>query len=241
MNPATYNLLESVVTATLYIADSTLTKDRADSLRQDLTGKLTSLKVVMQREEGEAIVQTMAQTVLAMANYLSGKPVQVGGPSVQKKHLLSAMKGLRERVKAQQVDATLHPTGRCTCAGEGECEWCQSHCLECGMALRDDECPNCSDKPDPMDEPCPYCGEAGMYCTCKGDSEDVVEKAPEVETDNEEVRALAAGLDPGKWRLVRDPAGDPVAALYFNGRSDSLALEQVEELEEAILEIVRRW
>ncbi len=36
-------------------------------------------------------------------------------------------------VDGQEVpDEALHPDGRCTCAGEGECEWCTIHCLHCG-------------------------------------------------------------------------------------------------------------
>ena len=35
----------------------------------------------------------------------------------------------------------LHPTGRCTCGGEGDCEWCMSHCLYCGSSTwPHDEC-----------------------------------------------------------------------------------------------------
>lgn len=29
-------------------------------------------------------------------------------------------------------DDPLHPTGRCTCGGEGRCEWCQKICQTCG-------------------------------------------------------------------------------------------------------------
>ena len=29
----------------------------------------------------------------------------------------------------------LHPTGRCTCGGEGSCEWCLSHCIYCGSTV----------------------------------------------------------------------------------------------------------
>ncbi len=34
------------------------------------------------------------------------------------------------------VEATLHPTGRCTCGGEGRCPWCLSHCDHCGAGKR---------------------------------------------------------------------------------------------------------
>ncbi len=29
----------------------------------------------------------------------------------------------------------LHPTGRCTCGGEGQCDWCMSHCIYCGSSV----------------------------------------------------------------------------------------------------------
>lgn len=36
--------------------------------------------------------------------------------------------------EGQRVDITplLHPSGACTCAHEGQCEWCHKHCLHCG-------------------------------------------------------------------------------------------------------------
>lgn len=34
-------------------------------------------------------------------------------------------------VAAQEGDP-LHPSGRCTCGGEGSCDWCMTHCLHCG-------------------------------------------------------------------------------------------------------------
>ncbi|WP_304504107.1 hypothetical protein [Corallococcus sp. EGB] len=36
------------------------------------------------------------------------------------------------RLVASEVDAMLHPSGRCTCAGEGQCEWCRARCDACG-------------------------------------------------------------------------------------------------------------
>lgn len=29
----------------------------------------------------------------------------------------------------------MHPDGRCTCSGEGRCEWCRTHCLWCGVKI----------------------------------------------------------------------------------------------------------
>jgi hypothetical protein len=73
-------------------------------------------------------------------------------------------------------DDELHPSGKCTCAGEGECMWCQTHCLHCG-ATPDQHgpgsthyfAPHGGEVVDPRDEPCSKCGEAGMYCTCDGE------------------------------------------------------------------------
>lgn len=30
------------------------------------------------------------------------------------------------------MEDPLHPLGRCTCGGEGRCEWCQRRCPDCG-------------------------------------------------------------------------------------------------------------
>ena len=42
----------------------------------------------------------------------------------------------RQRDAAQGADP-LHPDGRCTCGGGGggSCEWCRSHCVDCGVRL----------------------------------------------------------------------------------------------------------
>lgn len=34
-------------------------------------------------------------------------------------------------VVVEEVDP-LHPDGKCTCAGEGTCDWCRTHCIHCG-------------------------------------------------------------------------------------------------------------
>ncbi len=35
----------------------------------------------------------------------------------------------------------LHPTGSCTCGGEGSCEWCQGICARCGGTGREPTVP----------------------------------------------------------------------------------------------------
>ncbi len=41
-------------------------------------------------------------------------------------------------------DSAMHPTGACTCGGEGECEWCEDHCISCGSELSGEPCRPCS-------------------------------------------------------------------------------------------------
>lgn len=37
------------------------------------------------------------------------------------------------------AESSLHPTGRCTCGGEGRCAWCQEICRECMGSCVGDE------------------------------------------------------------------------------------------------------
>lgn len=46
----------------------------------------------------------------------------------------AAHRSLR-RVHGFSGEDQLHPSGRCTCAGEGECEWCRTHCAHCGATV----------------------------------------------------------------------------------------------------------
>jgi len=234
MNPATYNLLEGIVRAITTVAEASLPKEAIAESRSDLHGKLMSVKNEMRREDGEDIVQATAKAALALARYTLSFKVDMDSERVQKKHLLSVVKELTNRSERRHAltEATLHPTGHCTCEGqltngqpEGECEWCREHCVECGMELD-------------MDRHCPNCYEDG-----KALAEEVLpdlgdEQAPEEPVIDEYVDA---GLDSTKWRLINDTAGNPVAALWFNGQKDSLTQEQVEDLEEAISEVVRQW
>jgi len=280
MSPAAFNLLEAIVRTTIMIADNTLTKDRAETIRSDLTGKLTSLKVVMQHEKEESLLQPMAQVVLALGKHVLGRPVKISDGDVSQKDLLGIVNDLTRRSEEARriADQALHPTGRCTCAGEGTCEWCQTHCVHCGSALQDvrelgyGTCPHC-------DEPCGLCGasrleheenkasashqwiakreivEKALCPTCGSSDVDIdvgrcrccgylldglSQQAPEEpvieDKTNEDI-----GLDPDRWKLITDMAGNPSVALYFNGGKDSLSQEQVEEIEEALLPIIQGW
>jgi chromosome segregation ATPase len=45
---------------------------------------------------------------------------------------------VRAWLEEQRLEAaSLHPDGKCTCGGEGTCEWCQKHCLQCGQPKGD--------------------------------------------------------------------------------------------------------
>ena len=45
---------------------------------------------------------------------------------------LNAEESARLRALAEAQGHILHPFGRCTCAGEGTCEWCRLPCKSCG-------------------------------------------------------------------------------------------------------------
>jgi hypothetical protein len=197
MSPAAYNLLEAIVRTTITIADNTLTKDRADAIRTDLTGKLTSLKVVMQHEKDESLLQPMAQVILALGKHVLGRPVKVSDGDVSQKDLLGIMQDLQRRseVRSEAVERLMCPT-----CGSGDLDTDFGRCRCCGFIL--------DGRPEPVIE----------------------------DRTNEDI-----GLDSSRWKLLTDSAGYPVLALYFNGRKDSLSQEQVEEIEETVLPIIRRW
>jgi hypothetical protein len=43
-------------------------------------------------------------------------------------------------VRRRRADELLHPTGRCTCGGEGECVWCLKPCPGCGEKYIECQC-----------------------------------------------------------------------------------------------------
>ena len=43
----------------------------------------------------------------------------------------------------------LHPFGRCTCAGEGRCAWCQIECVHGKKSS--DYCASCADEADALE------------------------------------------------------------------------------------------
>lgn len=52
---------------------------------------------------------------------------------VDEKACIARARAEYRRSLLRAADA-LHPTGRCTCGGQGECEWCMSHCVHCGSS-----------------------------------------------------------------------------------------------------------
>jgi hypothetical protein len=142
----------------------------------------------------------MAGVVVALSKFVLGRKPVVDEPGrLQRKHLRSALKGLEKRYKDRQemTDATLHPSGRCTCAGEGSCEWCKTHCIECGMERDGDGlCPHCDDAAR-----CAGCARAEQFCECE-----VAPEEPSVDYER-------VGLDPEKWNPVIADNGEVIAAL----------------------------
>ena len=228
MNPATYNLLEGIVRATIQIGETALQRNACDSLRSDLTEKLLSLKVVMRHEDEESLIQAMAQTVLALAKHTLGHPVKNSDGDVNKHDLLGVARELESRSDqaSEQIDPRDEP---CPTCGEARmyCT-CDEHtpCAICGGTRREHE--------------------EAEYSTHRWvDPKNTAGKAPEM-SPGEVTLALYAeydelGLDHRQWKLINDEAGNPSVALYFNGRKDSLSQEQVEQLEEAIRPIIEGW
>ena len=219
MTPVTYNLLEAIVHALMKVADATL--EDASELRQDLTQRITAAKVAMQRDQAEDIVQDMAGVVVALSKFVLGRKPVVDEPGrLQRKHLRSALKGLEKCYKDRQemTDATLHPSGRCTCAGEGSCEWCKTHCVHCG-AEAEQHGPGSTHYFEPHGEghePDPE------VAKLEGETEELSEPEHEVvhggelrekEPEEPSVDYERVGLDPEKWNPVIADNGEVIAAL----------------------------
>jgi len=212
MNPATFNLLDGIVRATIKIADAALSTDESADIRTELTGQLASLKVVSHHEEGEDIVQAMARAVLALATHVLGRPVKPREDDVKKTDLLDVVNRLEQRSEEKKAitDATLHPSGACTCGNEGECEWCRTHCIHCGAEI------------DLLMGHCRGCGLDHAAASAHPGPLNIY------------------GLDL-RWKLITLPSGDPVVAVYSNDRPNSLTQVQTEEIRLAVNKVIRRW
>jgi hypothetical protein len=166
MNPATYNLLEAVVRATNKIADKVLDADAAQELRTDLVGKLTGVKVTMQREHSEDIVQDMAGVVIALSKFVLGdRPTTE--PRVEQKHLQGALRALEQRFEGQHGSSVRAP----------------EYELQHGGELREKE-------PEPViyKHVCPQCGSSNIMCLdCSSEWTFVVD-------DGTVIAALSKGL-----------------------------------------------
>jgi hypothetical protein len=60
-------------------------------------------------------------------------------------HKYVVRRSAEQLAESKRVSDLLHPDGRCTCAGEGTCEWCRTHCLGCGVRIvaGAEECADC--------------------------------------------------------------------------------------------------
>jgi len=250
MTPATYNILETIVRALYQVADAALEKEEASNLRHELGQQLTQAKVAMQRGREDDIVQDMAGVVVALAKFVLGrKPTVDDVGRLQRKHLRTALRDLERRYKERRevTEAVLHPDGRCTCAGEGTCSWCQTHCVHCG-AKAEQHGPGSTHYFEPHGEghePDPELqAERDEYELQHGG--ELRKKEPEELSEPEEPviedKTLEdIGIDRNRWRLITDAGGYPAVALYFNGTKDSLSQEQVEELEAVLAPIIMGW
>jgi hypothetical protein len=267
MTHTTYNLLEAIVRALIEVADSALEGEAASDLRQRLGQQLTQAKVAMQRDQAEDIVQDMAGAVVALSKFVLGRKPIVDDPNnVQRKHLQAALRDLEKRheVRREVENAALHPTGRCICAGEGLCQWCQTHCVHCG-ANAEQHGPGSSHYFEPHGEghePDPEIADEKAENEARAKTIGFTEEKAEMirgelsepeyelqpggelrekETEVEDKTLEDIGLDRDRWRLITDASGYPAVALYFNGGKDSLSQEQVEELEQALAPIIMAW
>lgn len=226
MEPTTYNLLEAMVRAV-----STLARDANcdEALKQDLTGKLTSVKVMMQRQSDEDVVQAMAETVIALTKFVMGQKPAVEG-RIERKHVQSALAGLQKHHESRERtrEAVLHPSGACTCSGDGLCEWCLTHCVHCG-AEAEQHGPGSThyfEPHGPAHEPDPQVADEKVEHELQHGGE-LREKEPPFEIDYEE-----AGLDPKKWNPITD--GDVIIA--------ALPEDTPEEMkDEMVLKILAVW
>ena len=240
MTPVTYNLLEAIVHALMKVADATL--EDASELRQDLTQRITAAKVAMQRDQAEDIVQDMAGVVVALSKFVLGRKPVVDEPGrLQRKHLRSALKGLEKCYKDRQemTDATLHPSGRCTCAGEGSCEWCKTHCVHCG-AEAEQHGPGSTHYFEPHGEghePDPE------VAKLEGETEELSEPEHEVVHGGElrekepepELEIVHGGELDGKWVVISD--GDVIVAAL----PDDTPEEMRAEMTQGILAVWNEW
>jgi hypothetical protein len=247
------------------VADAALDEKRAGDLKHELGQRLTQAKVSMQRGLEEDIVQDVATVVVALSKFVLGRKPGAE-PSPKREHLRAALRDLEKRYEAQReiTEAALHPTGRCTCAGEGTCEWCRTHCVHCG-ATEEQHTPTGDHRFESHTLSCPKCGctdidtRMGICIECAyrfsyAELPPRLPQAPEPEPEYElqpggELREkepvvedkVDIGLDRKRWKVLTDMAGYPAVALYFNSGKDSLSVEQVEEIEAALVPILEKW
>lgn len=185
-----------------------------EALKQDLTGKLTSVKIMMQRQSDEDVVQAMAETVIALSKFVLGHE-PISEDRVEKKHLREAMWGLKRRwADCQDAEPTIvRPTPYCAHCGEGA----------------EQHGPGSTHYFEPEPE---------MELQHGGE---LREKEPIIEDKTNEDIGLDPDrwkliTDLGGYPVLA-LAFDGTEA----GTRDTLSQEQVEEIEAAVLPIIQRW
>ncbi|WP_147446635.1 hypothetical protein [Corallococcus sp. CA047B] len=89
-------------------------------------GRILALSTVV-----HALINLSDDELFALGNR---EPPPKGPPLAERVNVSLAKVGHELTPMGSQVTDAMHPTGRCTCAGEGACEWCRARCSICGWA-----------------------------------------------------------------------------------------------------------
>lgn len=135
-----YSVLEVLVSGMHTLARAEDKDLREELMGLDANGKLVGAKIALTRDDSIERLQALTKLVLALTEYilqtsLASDDERGGEP----RSLLAIVERVREHARRRRgvTQAVLHPSGECTCGGEGDCEWCRTHCLQCGMGLPD--------------------------------------------------------------------------------------------------------
>jgi hypothetical protein len=108
---------------------------------QDVVESLTDAQLAAHMGEGLLpFVPMDSKAFPVMESVINRLLRSHGGPCYAPEPLLDGGAAYSETSEQIAVnDAVLHPTGRCTCAGEGTCEWCRDILVRQIAAVVDDE------------------------------------------------------------------------------------------------------
>lgn len=134
MDLVTFNAVESIGRAVKFVARTTIGREQAAEIHDKINHHLTVSKIAMQRDQDASIEQSMAALVAGLAKFTLGREPRTDGDSYTKEFFTATLADLKRHYEVRQEigKATMHPDGQCTCAGEGRCPWCQTHCVHCG-------------------------------------------------------------------------------------------------------------